>query len=113
MDRTFFINGRKYVAAPFSFNTICDMEELGVSVKTLGQHPTSGIRAYLALSMGTSLKDAGNELEQHLISGGKLDSLIKAMTEEMNDSNFLKSLMEKQATTETTTETKKTVTKKK
>ena len=90
--RTFSINGKLYRATPFTFNTLSDLEDMGIRIEDAQKKPMSLIRAYFALCAGGDKEYAGNELQAHLIAGGKLDGLSEAMTAEMNDSDFFRSL---------------------
>ena len=90
--RTFSINGRLYKAVPFTFNTVVDLEEMGVRMEDAGKKPMSLIRAYFALCCGGDQEYAGNELQAHMIAGGKLDDLSRALGDEMQDSDFFRHL---------------------
>lgn len=90
--RKITINGKNYDAKPFSFNLICDLEDLGIAMSALGRKPMVTLRAYVALCMGVDLEDAGKEIEKHLASGGNFEDAIKVMSEEMEDSDFFRTL---------------------
>lgn len=92
MQRTFTINGKTYTAAPFNFNLVCDMEEMGVSLDSMKKMPMSAVRAYFALCLGGDRERAGKEIEAHLMTGEDLTPIIDAMTEEMNESDFFRAL---------------------
>ena len=89
--KTFEVNGKKYNAKPFDFNMICEFEEIGVALKAGG---TTTIRGYLAICSGMSLEDAGKELSEHFVKEKNLDSISKAMAEEMEKSDFFLALIE-------------------
>lgn len=93
--RRFTINGKEYIARGFDFNTVCDLEDLGVSLDGMDEKPMSMVRAYFQLCAGVSKKDAGNILQAHLISGGSMDELTKAMSLEMEESDFFQALSKK------------------
>lgn len=94
--RTFTINGKRYNAKPFDFNTVCDLEDSGVSLTQMRQKPMSMVRAYFALCFNGSTEDAGKEIQAHVISGGKFDDLYEVMGAEMNESDFFQALNQKE-----------------
>lgn len=98
---TFTINGKKYKAAPFDFNLVCDLEEKGVRMEEMSKKQMSTLRAYLALSTGMSIEQAGKELEAHKIAGGSFEEISRAFNDEMEKSDFFRSLT-KTAEEETT-----------
>lgn len=90
--KKFKINGKNIESKEFNFNLICDMEDLGFSIADIAKKPTSAVRAYLALCMDISLDEAGKEIEEHMINGGTLNSLMSAMSYEMKASDFFQAL---------------------
>lgn len=104
MTRFFTINGRRYTAKPFDFNTVCDLEDNGVSLSEMTKKPMSMARAYFALCYNGSKDDAGKEIQAHIVSGGNFNDLYEAMGAEMNESDFFQAL-NKKAETETQAET--------
>ena len=93
--RTFVINGKRYTAKPFDFNTVCDLEENGVPLQEMSQKPMSMVRAYFALCFKGNREDAGKEIQAHVIGGGDFNELYKVMGEEMNESDFFQALNKK------------------
>ena len=89
------VNGKKYTAKAFDFNTVCELEDMGVALQDAQKKPMSVARAYFAVCAGLDADDAGKELEQHIIGGGKFDEIIKAMTKEMEKSDFFQALGKK------------------
>lgn len=94
--RTFTINGKTYKAKHFDFNLLCDMEDMGVSVGEKSKN-LSMLRAYLAICAGKDNEFAGQEISQHVISGGSLEGAFDALKKEMELSDFFQAL---QKTTE-------------
>lgn len=94
MKRTFTINGKEYEAVKFGINTICDMEEIGVSITDLKGKNFAALRAYLALCMKKRKDVAGDELESHVINGGSLEELGEIMGKEVEESGFFQALSE-------------------
>ena len=90
--RKITINGKNYNAKPFDFNLVCDLEDLGIAIADLGRKPMVTLRAYVALCMSKDLAVAGKEIEKHLASGGNFEEAIKVMSEEMESSDFFRSL---------------------
>lgn len=99
MKHTFTINGTVYTAKEFDFNTVCDLEEEGISLEELQKKPTSALRAYFALCFDGSKEDAGLEIQKHIISGGDMNDLAQAMVAEMNQSDFFQALSKRKKTT--------------
>lgn len=90
--RTFSINGRLYKAIPFTFNTLADLEDMGISLEDMRKKPMATIRAYFALCAGGDAGYAGQELQAHMISGGNLEGISNVMAAEMEDSDFFRYL---------------------
>lgn len=89
---TFTVNGTEYKAKPFDFNLVCDLEDMGVSLEEAGRKPMSMVRAYFGKCMGKGKEAAGKELERHIVDGGKLDDIMDAMSDEMEKSDFFRSI---------------------
>lgn len=90
--KKFKINGKNVESKEFTFNLICDMEDMGFPIADIAKKPTSAVRAYLAICMDISLDEAGKEIEQHMIGGGSLNPLMTAMSYEMKNSDFFQAL---------------------
>ena len=86
------INGKEYEAKSFDFNLICDLEDMGVSLAEAKEKPMSMVRAYFAMCTGKGKDYAGKEMEQHLVNGGSFDDLVNAMSAEMENSDFFRSI---------------------
>ena len=98
MSRIFTINNKTYTAKEFDFNFLCDLENMGLSLEDIDKKPMSMVRAYLAFSAGLSNEAAGKEIENHLINGGKFDDVVEAMSAQMQDSGFFRSINKGTAT---------------
>ena len=106
---TFTINGNKYEAAKYDFNTHCEFDSLGVNVLSLRENPLPVLRAYLSISSGMSLVECGKELEQHIIKGGDFAEMITVLAKEMNASDFFMAITgQKKETTEAPEKAKRT-----
>lgn len=90
---TFTINGTEYTATPFTFNTICELDDFGIDISNVESiKPMSFIRAYFAICAKCSKEVAGDLLGQHMMNGGNLDELSNAMNSEMTNSGFFQAL---------------------
>ena len=90
--RTFKINNKLYTAKAFGYNTLCDLEDMGISLENMTKKPMSAVRAYFALHLNNDQELAGQEIEKHMVAGGTLDSLIEVMNVEMEESDFFRAL---------------------
>lgn len=104
MKTYFTLNKKRYEAKEFDFNLICDLQEFGVDIEKVRQNPAAAIRAYVALCMDGDKEQAGKEIQDHIIGGGKLDDVSEAMTKKMQESDFFQALNK---TTEETTPAEK------
>ncbi|MCD7724289.1 MAG: hypothetical protein LUI12_01830 [Clostridiales bacterium] len=100
---TFKINEKEYNARAFDFNMLCDLEDMGISLEQAQNKPMSMVRAYFGLCAGKGKEYAGNEMEAHIVGGGKFDDIMNAMTKEMGESDFFRNLS-KTAEEETATD---------
>ena len=108
MDRLLKLNGRTYKAADFDLNLICDFEDRGITLDDISNKMFSVLRQYVASSVETDVKTAGNMLSEHLKNGGKLEDISDVMSAAMEDSGFFRSTSEsKDQTTSTRTRKKK------
>lgn len=96
----FVVNGKTYTAKEFGFNFLCDLEEMGISIEQAQNKPMSMVRAYFAACANTTKEIAGQEMQAHIIKGGKLDSIMDAMGKAMEESDFFRN---QQETSETET----------
>ena len=95
MDRTFTINGKEYEGAKYDYNTSCLFEEMGIQVSEIGKKPQSVLRAYLAISSGMDVEEAGKEIEAHIVSGNSLTEMSNVFAKELSESGFFQSLIAK------------------
>lgn len=110
MTKLFNVNGKSYKAREFDFNLLCDLEDQGLSLEDIDRKPMSLIRTYLSFCAGITKEQAGKEIESHLENGGKFDDVVSAMSEQMNNSGFFRSLRpttEETVDAETSTESPK------
>ena len=90
--KTFEINGVKYTSKPFTYNTVCDLEDMGVSLQDMQNKPMSVVRAYFAVCTSKGADYAGEQIEAHVIKGGDFNAVLEAMNEEMEKSDFFRAL---------------------
>ena len=89
---SFTINDKEYKSVPIDFNTVCDLEDLGIPLEEMGEKPTNMLRAYFSICGNMTVKEAGKEISEHIIHGGNLDGLSDAMSAELDESDFFRSL---------------------
>ena len=94
----FTVNKVSYIAKPFDFDMICELEDMGVSFERIDKMPMSLIRAYFATCAGIGKEQAALLIQNHLVNGGKLEDITEPMAKEMNNSDFFRALSEKQET---------------
>lgn len=89
----FDLNGKEMQSIPIDFNTVCDLEDLGISLDDYSTKPMAFTRAYVTLCFGRGNKKiAGKELEQHLLNGGSFEEIIKVISKELENSDFFQKL---------------------
>lgn len=101
------VNGKTYTARAFDFDTICDLEDMGVTIERINKMPMSLVRAYFALCAGIDTSQAAEEIQKHLIGGGKLDDISEAMAKEMDSSDFFRSISQNEEQEVTASKRKK------
>ena len=94
------INGREYRIPELDFNMICDLEEVGVSILNLEDKPISSLRGFLAVVGKMPIERAGVEIQEHLINGGEIDTLVTEIIEAMVNSGFFQALLSPEETKE-------------
>lgn len=88
--RTITVNGKLYPAKEFDLNTVCDLEDMGVSLENMQNKPLSGLRAYVALCIGRGVAYAGNEIQNHVLNGGTFQDIMDVMGKQMEESDFFR-----------------------
>ena len=109
--KSFTVNGVDYVAKDFNFNTVCDLEDMGVALADIGNKPMSMLRAYISICSGRDMEFAGEQIEQHIIKGGNFEDVMQIISEKMEESGFFRALQNRTESnpaegTETTSEKK-------
>lgn len=84
------INGVEYKPVPVTFNLICELEDMGVSIANMESHILSTARAYAAVCMGKTLDEAGKIIEEHVINGGEIADIVNVLGDEVQKSGFFR-----------------------
>lgn len=90
------INGKSYKMPELSFNAMCRLEDMGISLADFEKKPMAAIRGFLALAIGDT-ETAGRELEAHIVGGGDFTEIVEEITKAVQDSGFFQALSTKQA----------------
>lgn len=90
--RLFTVNNVTYTAKPFDFNMMCELEDRGVNLEDAQDKPMSLVRAYFAISANLPKDKAGIEMQNHIVNGGDFSDVMEAMSAEMEESDFFRSL---------------------
>ena len=105
------INKKSYKAVPFTFNTVCHLEDLGLQIADIETRGMSVFRAWIALCMGTDVETAGAEIEAHCINGGDITELMEEFEKVVENSGFFQALNSPQEQTPQKAPKKKTAKK--
>lgn len=101
------INGKDYKEAEIDFNSVCELEDMGLKIFNLkGVSGAKIARAYVALCMGGAemLDVAGIEINKHIINGGKLETITEAFAKAVKESGFFQALSKTAETGDTKSE---------
>lgn len=112
MKKTFTINGNKYEAREFDFDMVCDFDELGLDLDSMFRKQMASIRVYFSICAGISKEQAGKELNEHIMNGGKLNELIEVFKDSVMKSDFFRAISEGAAESSAELEAPKTKAKK-
>ena len=96
--KKFSLNGKKYDVVPMTFNTVCELEERGIALEDFASKKLGFARAYLSIVTGLEVAEVGIEIENHIKNGGALIEIYEVIGEQIEESDFFRSL---QKTTET------------
>lgn len=86
------LNGKEIKIKEFTFNTMIDLEDHGVSLNTLAEAPLKFVRAVIALNLGITSEAAGMEINNHMMNGGGLEELVESISDSIVKSGFMKAL---------------------
>lgn len=91
MSKEIIVNGKTYPAVEVTFNVLCDMDEMGVSIEDLDpRHIIRFLRAYVAVCMKTTAEEAGVAIGEHVMNGGAIEDLVASMTEAFEEGGFFR-----------------------
>lgn len=85
------INGKTYEVPKLDFDTVCQLEENGISLLAMNEaNPkiATMLRAFVAWIIGSTPRQASMEIQEHLENGGNIADLLNAITTALNDSGF-------------------------
>jgi len=85
------INNKTYNVPNLDFDTVCQLEENGISLLAMNdKNPkiATMLRAFTAWIIGCSPQQASAEIQAHLEAGGNIADLLTAITTALNDSGF-------------------------
>ena len=85
------INGKTYKMPELSFNAMCQLEDMGISLADFEKKPMAAIRGFLALAIGDT-ETAGRELEAHIVAGGDFTEIAEEITKAVQESGFFQAL---------------------
>ena len=91
------INGNTYKMPERSFNAVCRLEDMGISLADFDKKPMAAIRGFLALAVG-DVETAGRELEAHIVNGGDFTEIVGEISKAVQDSGFFQALSTRQTT---------------
>ena len=92
------INGKNYRIPELNFNTMCQLEDMGLSLTQMDKKVLGTVRAFLALAMNGDYERAGTEIEAHLVNGGELDGMMEEVNEAVQSSGFFQALLKNHKT---------------
>lgn len=93
MDYTFTINNVTYAVHDFDFNTIAELEEVGISAGRLVSPTPNVLRGLLAVNGHMTMEQAGEELTEHIVAGGDFEEMIEALAKSLENSDFFLKLL--------------------
>ena len=92
------INEKEIKVKEIDFNGYCELcDDYGFDVTKVATNPLSAIRSLHAFNTKTTVKEAGKDIEQHFINGGKIDDFEPYFTA-LNDCRFLTQMGKSQET---------------
>lgn len=86
------INNKIYKIPELNYNTICILEEMGISLTDMDKRVFSTVRGFVALAMDGNFEKAGEEIEEHLNNGGSLDEILEEINKAVEESGFFQTL---------------------
>lgn len=96
------INGKTYTVPELDFNAMCELEEMGVVLNEMDKKVLTTVRGFLALAMNSDMENAGRELEEYIVSGGKIEAIVEEINRAVSESGFFQALSQKAKTENST-----------
>jgi len=91
------INDVVYTVPELNFNAVCTLAEAGVDImntKAMRKNVVNSARGIVAWIMDVEPEEAGNEIEQHVINGGTIDTIFEAFGKAVDESGFFSAMRE-------------------
>lgn len=85
------INNNRYEIPEINFDTICELEEMGVNILSMDKnkpHIATTIRGLVAWIMDTDIQNASMEIEAHIANGGNIIEILTKVSDAINKSGF-------------------------
>lgn len=95
---TVTINGRDYDVPELNNNAIIDLADNGLDIfsKNFKKKSTLSVaRGIIAWIEDIDIEEAGDELQNHIVNGGNLISIVEAFNVALSNSGFIKALTER------------------
>lgn len=90
------INGKIYEAPSLNFESMCKLEDWGISVSDLSRRPLACLSGFVALAIGGNLASGRAEINAHIENGGNLDELADELNKAVEDSSFFRDRAKKE-----------------
>jgi len=91
----FTVNGKTYFTKELTFEYLVALDKNDIKVTNVTG--IAAVNCFFMYCSGLSEEEASKEITNHVINGGKLDDIIEAYSEALNESGFFRSLMEQAA----------------
>lgn len=86
------INDKNYTMPELNFNTMCQLEDMGISLTEMDKKVLTTVRGFLALAMDGDHEKAGKELQLHLENGGSMDHIVQEINHAVEESGFFQAM---------------------
>lgn len=94
------LNGKEYKIPEITFDTVCELEDAGISLTDIGKPKKkvmSIVRAFVKLATGFENEQVSELIEEHLASGGSFDGIFEEINKAMAESRFFQKMAERAA----------------
>ncbi len=93
MKKSIVINSKEYEIPNFDFDSVCELEELGLDFNSTKQS-FGFIRALVAYTMQCGVEEASQAIQEHIKTGSFAD--FNVLTKALTESDFFQNLTKKQ-----------------